>query len=377
MLLGSFAGSNFGDSIVLHAIAAMSHEAEGGVTLVVPTARPDAVASIPGVEAIDISMRRVRTYRFLGPAVARALRGCNAVVTTAGILFDRHLWDPRRNFISSAIPLLWWARTSERLVYGLNVGVTESTTYVGRLALTSALRAHHTIATRDADSALVAGACAPNIHVEVRADMAHALLSNQLSSRSDDGPIGISLCAYLSSFDPRTRMQSVLQDTEGFLQDMVRLVEAIRKRTGREVRYVATSDQDHLLHLQIAERTGGDAVSLTTLSLEDALGTLSSLSLLIASRLHACICGTSLGVPTLALAYERKVASYMQSIGAERWMHSFAAVGNVDMLVNDICNLLEQRASVSWELRAATQIRGSLARATLCELLERASKVRV
>jgi polysaccharide pyruvyl transferase WcaK-like protein len=49
---------------------------------------------------------------------------------------------------------------------------------------------------------------------------------------------------------------------------------------------------------------------------EDLVKTIVRCEKIIAYRLHACIVATSLGVPAIGLAWDKKLSSYFESIGA-------------------------------------------------------------
>src|SRR5690606_23232339 len=102
LIIGSFSGSNFGDSLVLAAIVhALDERMGSAMRFLVPTNNPGFVERFldhPRVTSIDIDLRRTRSFRFLGRPVLSVLKSTDVVLTTAGIFFDYRLLDPRFNF---------------------------------------------------------------------------------------------------------------------------------------------------------------------------------------------------------------------------------------------------------------------------------------
>jgi len=65
---------------------------------------------------------------------------------------------------------------------------------------------------------------------------------------------------------------------------------------------------------------------------------IAALDVLIAYRMHAVIAAYSYGVPMIALAWDQKLASFMQSVGLADWLVDIAQVSPAE------CVALAQRA---------------------------------
>ena len=59
---------------------------------------------------------------------------------------------------------------------------------------------------------------------------------------------------------------------------------------------------------------------------KELCGIISELDVLIAYRMHAVIAAYSLGVPAIALAWDRKLSSFMKSVDREEWLQDVQAI---------------------------------------------------
>lgn len=337
MLIGSFSGENFGDSLVLAAIVRALDQALGeGTQYLVPTSRPQFVETfLPSerVQPVDIHLRRTWSYRFLGAAMLRALRSVDLIVTTAGILFDHRLLDPRFNFIGSLLPVLAIARRRRIPVVGLNVGITPPSSWLGRKALAWTLALHDHLTTRDEPSAVLARELSPGVPVIAAADIAH-LWFDAAPAPSPQAParLGVSLPYCLDRYDPASGAKP-LTEAE-FVQQAASNLLTLAGTLGCEVDLLATTVVDHALHqkvasaMALASRGSGASprlIALHEMPVHEAVQAVGSLRMMIASRMHACLMATAMGVPTLALQYHPKVASYMRELGQEAYVLPVAA----------------------------------------------------
>jgi polysaccharide pyruvyl transferase WcaK-like protein len=324
MLIGSFGGGNFGDSIILKAIMdKLSKSMEGRVIFVIPTSNPSFVDEHYGknfrIKTVDINVRRNITFRFFGPSVLKELRRTDVVVTTAGILFDQRVLDPRFSFISSLLPLLVFGKMIGVKVFGLCVGITPQSTRFGGWILKKTIQMHDHIATRDCKSGEIAKSYLRDSTVSVHADIAHTLDLERVECPGDRRGLhlAVNLSSYISGLysgrESERRESEWVKEMALAMKDWLNLFE--------RVTFVATTHKDHKLHQKIAERAGcGKFLELYKFGVEEGVTHLNKFDVAVGSRMHFCILSTSFQIPTLALSYHPKVTSYMDSVGLRKWV---------------------------------------------------------
>jgi hypothetical protein len=78
-------------------------------------------------------------------------------------------------------------------------------------------------------------------------------------------------------------------------------------------------------------------------------------NILVATRLHAVILGVRLGVPTVALGYERKVSAFMERVGLEEFLvvspEPKVIVGAIDLAIDSGPKFQEVRRRLIGEVK--------------------------
>lgn len=93
------------------------------------------------------------------------------------------------------------------------------------------------------------------------------------------------------------------------------------RAAGRDVTLLAHvldsphSDNDVPVVRELSEESGGELDVVVPTSLDDVRSTIAGASVLIGSRMHACLNALSVGVPSVPLAYSRKFAPLLRSVG--------------------------------------------------------------
>jgi polysaccharide pyruvyl transferase WcaK-like protein len=322
MVIGSFSGHNFGDTVVLAATLQELDRRLGPETrYLVPTTNPGFLSARfenPRLTPVDIGSRRTGSYRFLGIPVLRALRATDVVVTTAGIFFDYRLLDPRFNFVSSLWPILRLARRSDIPIVGLNVGISSPTSRIGGHILGRVIGAHDYVSTRDRRSHELARGWLTRGRTSPAADTAHLLLGPHPKVAEREF-LGVNAAAYLNQFD-RSGAKPI--DKRQFVEKLAANLDQIQIEHRVPVRLIATTPDDHSLHREISScmRAAPQVTDIHRGSVPDGQAAFSDLAFFIGSRLHPCLFAASSGVPTLALKYHDKVADYMADLGLSRWV---------------------------------------------------------
>ncbi|WP_022883455.1 polysaccharide pyruvyl transferase family protein [Glaciibacter superstes] len=109
-------------------------------------------------------------------------------------------------------------------------------------------------------------------------------------------------------------------DSERYRHTIRRLLRTLLE-SGREVSLLAhvldspSSDNDLYAVRSLAESAGSSVEVIEPTSLERSRAVVASASVVIGSRMHACLNALSVGVPAIPLAYSRKFAPLLEDLG--------------------------------------------------------------
>ncbi|MCX7818937.1 MAG: polysaccharide pyruvyl transferase family protein [Kiritimatiellae bacterium] len=379
-LLGSASGRNAGDAALIAAIRAEINAACGRpLRYEVPTTRPTFIRSEYGPDVEPVSLLPwTGSLRMLGPTTWRSVLRTDLSLIFDAILFDRALWNPMFNFLSSLYVVLGCAHRRGRRFAAYNVGAGPVTTAAGRRMLRELAERMTFITVRDedsrdvlrelglrnprlvvtADAALTAPACD-----DARAD---ALWRAAGADPALAPPLlAVNINRYLDSWagvgGPRLT-------PERFLQTMAEALNRANRQIGARVVLVATQHADVPITRRLAARLAGTPAQPSAVvtnvehSPADLKGMLRRVELLFGMRLHAMILASSELTPICGLAYQPKVHHYYRRIGLRERSLDFAEFG-----AESVAAHLE----LAWRDRAAI-------RARLCEVvpqLQRRSRI--
>jgi polysaccharide pyruvyl transferase WcaK-like protein len=330
LILGSFDGSNAGDTAVLWSILTQLDAGfSGQLHFIIPTHNPGFVRHYFGrfdCEALSPLIHPRKGYlRFWGPSILSVLNRCDLVVTTAGIIFDHRLLDFRFNFVSSLVPLLTEVSRRGIPVVGYGLGVVPPTSMLGRWAIRYVLNRHDHIFLRDHNAQPMLDSWRLRAEVDLGADAAFSIaapdrevISPLLSMCRVDTSrptLVVNVAHYFDLFSPtksslsRTQFEEVLGD----------VISHFLTSSGAAPVLLCTSTSDESICRRIADRVGYwvPVLSPRFLSHTEILGVLGSARAVIAMRQHACILAAVAGTPVVSLNYSPKVANVMHMIGLE------------------------------------------------------------
>lgn len=340
VILGSFSGSNFGDSLVLKSSVSYIYSVFGNnVKVVVPTARPRFVRDFladPKVSTVNIRWRSGLGVRFFRPSVIREVKRADVAFTTAGILFGRNWYDPRRNFLSTLLPLLWITRRHGTRVFGLHTGVTQPSSRAEHWILRKALSMHNAIAARDDTSRDIVNSLT-DTPAATYPDLAFLTLKRHISeqdvvaSQSSNG-FAVNIASYLDRQNPSDEHGRI--DRGAFIQKTAENLDCVTQKTGLNVIFVATSAGDHELHCRIQHHMEekAECVKLYEMKIKKVLEVMGRARFAMMTRMHACILAISMQIPLIALSYNKKVESLMSQSDMHEWIRPVHFAGSEDYL---------------------------------------------
>jgi|SRR5690625_1506468 len=153
-----------------------------------------------------------------------------------------------------------------------------------------------------------------------------------------------------------------LEDPEAFGRCLDALAEAldhVLEHHGASVTFVpfrtVEGDDDREVGRAVMQRMRNMATLIETAdpSVDETLYQVAEADLVIAMRLHAAVMASSMGIPTLALAYMPKVRDYMSEIQQERFCLSMDEV-TADRLITQVELLIAESEALSVDLMQRT-----------------------
>ncbi len=336
-LLGSSSGRNAGDAALIAGIMASVDRACGRRLLFeIPTLRPEFIWRSYENRVRPISMLPwAATAGMLGVPTARSLYRTNMTLIYDAMLFDKKLYNPLFNYMSTAWLMLPFAKRAGKILGCYNIGAGPVTTPQGIKMLKEIGNMMDFITVRDEDSLnLLREIGVTNKNVMLTADAAIGLTPSSpervnsilasLGFQEEKEFLAVNVNTYLNSW-AGTGQEAMTPDVFAAIYSEG-LVKAV-KELNVPLLFVCTQHSDITITRKIMDRLpAGIKTALFTnekYGHHDIKGVLSRASLLFAMRLHANILASSAFTPSIALAFQKKVTSYYKRLGLERFVLSF------------------------------------------------------
>ncbi len=337
-ILGSSSGRNAGDAALLSGIMDCIDEACGTRMLYeIPTYRPDYIWYNYQNRVRPISMLPWHaTVGMLGVPTFQSIRRSKLTIIYDAMLFDRKLWNPLTNYMSSAWAYLKHLRAKGSLVGFYNVGAGPVTTDWGKRMLRELAELADFITVRELDSYnLLQSMGIDEDKMLITADNAIPVRPSPESVvreifRELQMPFGaeilaININSYLNSW-AGLGQQTLTADS--FIKTYAAALNRFLKDNPVPVLFVGTQHSDvpvtqRLLEAIDAPR-GKALFSNIRYNHHDVKAVLQHVSMLFGMRLHANILATSALTPAVALVFQQKVKSYFDLLGLPENVMSFA-----------------------------------------------------
>ena len=331
-LLGSSSGRNAGDAALMRVITESLRAEIPDAHFEIPTISPAFIrASYPADVATPIALFPWNgSIKFFGIPVFRSVVRCDATIVFDAVLFDRSLWNPLFNYLSTLRFALPRARRHGRPVVFYNVGTGPLATRSGRRFLRRTLEAGELFTFRDPDSfalakeiGLPAGrpafltADAAFNHRPSPPERIDEILAG-LDLPAGRPLVGFNVNAYLDTWAPE---RSDRLDLPGFVHTMAALADRMSERWQAAVIFFVTHHMDLTITRSVVAAMQhthpARILSNTTLAPEDLQGAMGRMDLFFGMRLHSLILALSQGTPITGMVYQSKVASFFSQIGRE------------------------------------------------------------
>jgi len=386
-LLGSSSGRNAGDAALISGIMEAVDAACGEQLLYeIPTIKPAYIRNhYPNNRTKAVPMLPWNlSIKMLGLPTYRSIMRADLILIFDAILFDRALYNPLFNFMSTLNLLLPFAkRHGKRLAY-YNVGTGPVNTPRGCTMLRDLSDMMDFVAVRDQDSYDILqdiGVSNPRVFIGADAalnvgasDEANALaILDKLGLDPNEEILGLNVNTYIDTWaGPHVTPMG----RERFVQTFSAAVCKIYEKLKVPILFVSTQHADVSITKEIMGRLPelGKVALLSNVDYDhyDVKAVLSKLSLLFAMRLHSMILASSELVPITGLAYQPKIHHYFASLGLPEHSMDFkdfseqALVENVLKAWDDRKNLkshlIEHIPELQGEARKAADIIGAMHR---------------
>lgn len=337
ILLGSFAGNNAGDMVVLESVIndfqniflsgvpkAPNSIFEGWgsdmeIQMVIPTLNDrglDFIYRMMGNEKrikimpVPIDKNPIvimKAVRKLLKEFARA----DYIYTTAGILFDQKIWNPLYNFVIVYTPLLLWAKAknSNVKIIGYNVGIITKSKTIGRVLLKKCIRLHDRIYLREERDIAITEQFRYRGEVFVSADNVFGHCKPRKRKNCKTKKLYINLTSYGVS------------DKRNFVKEITKFIAIMKSRY--DIYFFQTSKRDLGIAKEISEKVelGEDHIFfLGLMGYNEIQSLLSDCELLVGMRMHSLIFALKQCCPIIAIGYSTKVSSLMRDICLEDFL---------------------------------------------------------
>lgn len=308
LIVGAFGQGNLGDDALLRACASSLEGWELHATAMDESEIPH------GVHAV----------RRRASAVLRTVAAVDAVVFGGGTIFKRlHPASGRKPLalLYSAGALTDAAKSARRQVAMLGVGCGDLQGRAARaIARHVALRSTLLVVRDEESAAQLVDVGVPG-PVRVGADLSWHLLAPPLAARTGRGRRVVVIPSRLAcgpgGLESMTEPLVIALDVlaEAGLDVEIRSWELPHTIASRAAEGPGAADRDDALAAEIARRCRAVEVRETPATLEEAVETLRSASVVLTFRFHGLVAASAAGTPSVAIAHEHKITGLARRLG--------------------------------------------------------------
>jgi polysaccharide pyruvyl transferase WcaK-like protein len=362
-LLGSASGRNAGDAALLSSIMdTIDNACDKRLLYEIPTIKPEFIWNTYENRVRPVSILPWNlSAKLMGLTTYQSLMRTDLSLVFDATLFDRSLYNPLFNFLSSYYLLLPQAKKKSKKLGCYTVTVGPCRTPKGKEMLKRVLELMDFITVRDQDSIdEMRDAGVENPNVIITNDIALQTTPSspeRLDQVCKEIGLGFNKEIIALNINPYFDSWAGLNKTpitkEAFVKTYTEAINKSLKDIDATLLFVSTQHLDETLTREIMSgiNTKHDKVLLSNKKYShfDIRGIMEKVSLLFAMRLH-CLILTSAGhTPISSLNYLPKVTTYMKSLGLTDYSMGFENF-STENLVSHIQKSWENRASIRAEL---------------------------
>lgn len=336
-LLGSSSGRNAGDAALIAGIMdAVDASCERRILYEIPTIKPSFIRNHYHNRTVPIGMLPWNcSVKMLGVPTYRSIMRTDLSLVFDAILFDRSLYNPLFNYLSTIALLLPRAKRAGKRMGFFNVSAGPVTTPAGRDMLRRVSKLMDFITVRDQNSYnLLRDIGVTEQPILITADAALTMrpapderiarILSGLGFVPGEEILGVNVSKYLDTWAGASRES---MGKEKFLSTYSAALNRALKQLGVPVLFVSTQHHDVPLTLELMNRVDVPVKKAHISNIEhthyEIMGVLGKVSLLFGMRLHATILASAGLTPVLALPHQPKVSHYFKTLGIEDYALTF------------------------------------------------------
>lgn len=336
-LLGSSSGRNSGDAALIAAIATSVDKACGRNLLYeVPTIRPSYIRDHYPDNVIPVATLPWNfSVKLLGIPAWNSIRRTDLTLIFDAILFDRSLFNPLFNFMSTLYLFLPKARKAGRSMGFYNIGAGPVSTRAGRRMLRDISNMMDFITVRDEDSMAILrdiGVSNPRILLGADAALNAPSASDEsvlpMIRRAGLDPEKEILALNINHYiDTWAHAAAPRLGRKKFLEIYAAGANRALNEIGSQVAVITTQHADVPISRELVSRLDPRLkpalISNVRLDHMQIKGVLRRVAMLFGMRLHAMIMASSELTPIIGLAYQPKVHHYYSTLGIREFSLGF------------------------------------------------------
>lgn len=335
-LLGSSSGRNAGDAALMSGIMdAVDDACQKRIKYEIPTICPSFVSQNYRNDVVPLSLMPWNlSFKVFGLPTYRSIMRTDLSLVFDAVLFDRSLYNPLFNFLSTLAFMLPRAKKHGKKMGFYNVGAGPVDTPAGRRMLRDLAEQMDFITVRDQGSLdVLKDIGVTNKRMLLTADAALnapsasdeevASIYNKIGLNPADEIMAVNVNKYIDTW---ARPKQTTIGKEKFIETYAAALNHAIREIKVPLLFVATQHHDVEITKELMDKVKSPAPKVLFSNREynhhAVKGVLSKASLLVGMRLHAMILATSELCPTVGIAYQPKCEYYFDSLGlSERMLH--------------------------------------------------------
>jgi polysaccharide pyruvyl transferase WcaK-like protein len=328
-LLGSSSGRNAGDAALISGIMdAVDNECGKRLRYEIPSVRPSYITNNYANDAHPVGMMPWNlSVKMFGFPTWRSIMRTDLSLIFDAILFDRSLYNPLFNYLSTVYLMLPFAKRAGKILGMYNVGAGPVNTDAGKKMLREVSELMDFITVRDQDSYdILREIGVKNPRMTVAADAAltvtpppaeriDAIISKAGFLKSDN-ILAINVNRYLDSWASPGRKPMT---PEQFVSVYGQALSAVVQDLGVQLMFVSTQHHDVEISTQVMNAVQAPCrkalISNVDLNHYEIQGVMARAGLLFGMRLHSIILAASVHTPVIGLEYQPKVTHFLKTAG--------------------------------------------------------------
>ncbi len=326
VVFGYIGQDNFGDELIFAQICKQMRSRYPGSYVTAVSFETGSCLARHGVVCLPATEKAQLTA---------SLNGADALVFMAGIMVDSAFEAFRPGLAGltlnpsidldgqAAAALLAYAQGVPALCLGIGAGPLSNpdAQALVRIAALAGMR----YLARDEHTCELLRACGvPESQMSRKADLAFSLRTDEVLASGAGAGVAMAGEGPYAVVCLRERDDLPSQDvcSTGFLEGMARGLDMLWERFGIKPVFVDLHPHDACTHERVmsAMRSSDACVHVSDLDIDEVLGVLARADMVVAMRLHASIVANAFGVPSVGFAYEDKVASFYEQMGASDFL---------------------------------------------------------